>query len=57
MLIGQNKTGGGGSISLRGISTSAATAGFEQPVLINIDGLPVSSGRVVAVGFFDLQRV
>lgn len=57
VLIGQNKTGGGGSISLRGISTSAATAGFEQPVLINIDGLPVSSGRVVAVGFFDLQRV
>lgn len=57
VVIAQNKTAGGGTIAVRGISTSAATAGFEQPVLVNIDGLPVSNGRVVALGFFDLQRV
>jgi iron complex outermembrane receptor protein len=57
VVIGQTKTAGGGTIGVRGISTSAATAGFEQPVLINIDGISVSNGRVIALGFFDLQRV
>jgi iron complex outermembrane receptor protein len=57
VVIAQTKTAAGGTIGVRGISTSAATVGFEQPVLINFDGIPVSNGRVVAMGFFDLQRV
>ncbi|WP_420606476.1 TonB-dependent receptor [Novosphingopyxis sp.] len=57
VVIGQTKSSAGGSIAVRGISTSAATVGFEQSVLVNIDGVPVSNGRIVALGFFDLQRV
>ena len=57
LVIGQNKSAAGGSIAVRGVSTSATSVGFEQAVLVNIDGVPVSNGRVVAVGFFDLNRV
>lgn len=57
LAVGQNKSASGGNIALRGISTSSTSVGFEQAVLIDVDGVPVSSPRIVAVGFFDLNRV
>lgn len=55
--VGRTKSSAGGTIGIRGISTTATTVGFQQPVLISIDGVPVSNGRAVEIGFFDLQRV
>ena len=55
VIIGQTKQAAGGSIAVRGISSSPSTVGFEQSVLVDIDGLPISNGRVVALGFFDLN--
>ena len=47
--------GAGGSVSLRGISSSASDAGIEQTVAINIDGVQTSRGRIVSAGLLDLQ--
>lgn len=57
VVIGAIKHASGGSIAVRGISSSPATVGFEQAVQVNIDGIPISNGRVVGLGFFDLERV
>ncbi len=48
---------GGGSISIRGISSPANQTGFEQAVSVAIDGAQTSNGRVATFGFFDLQQV
>lgn len=58
VIIAKTGSGGAGaSFSIRGIGSSAADAGIDQTVSVNIDGLQVSRGRVVTQGFFDLQQV
>lgn len=54
-----NKASGsaGGFLTIRGIGTSPNNAGFDQAVSVNIDGVQVSRGRLLAAGFFDLQQV
>lgn len=47
---------GGGSISIRGVSTAPTTVGFEQPVSIVVDGVPINSSWITSAGFFDLGR-
>ena len=47
---------GGGSISIRGVSTAPTTIGFEQPVTIVVDGVPINSSWITSAGFFDLGR-
>ena len=49
--------GGGGSIGIRGISSAAGVTGFEQPVSVVIDGIPISNGWVTGPGMFDINRV
>ncbi|WP_164843874.1 TonB-dependent receptor [Croceicoccus ponticola] len=54
------KTGGGGagaSFTIRGLGSSALDAGIDQTVSLNIDGLQISRGRLVAQSFFDVQQV
>ncbi|KMS50930.1 hypothetical protein V474_05365 [Novosphingobium barchaimii LL02] len=54
------KTGGGGagaSFTIRGLGSSALDAGIDQTVSLNIDGLQISRGRLVAQSFFDIQQV
>ncbi len=54
------KTGGGGagaSFTIRGLGSSALDAGIDQTVSLNIDGLQISRGRLVAQSFFDVEQV
>lgn len=57
LAINRNASGGAGSIALRGISTSASNAGFEQTVSVNIDGVQTSRGRILTAGLFDVEQV
>jgi iron complex outermembrane recepter protein len=50
-------TGSGTSISLRGISSSSLDAGLEQSVLIDMDGMPISRGRILADAIFDVASI
>jgi iron complex outermembrane recepter protein len=57
LQIAQAATGNGGSITIRGISSSSSNDALEQAVAVNIDGIAVSRGRVLDQGFFDLDNV
>ncbi|WP_176489051.1 TonB-dependent receptor [Rhizorhabdus dicambivorans] len=50
-------TGSGASIALRGVSSSNLDAGIEQSVLLDVDGLPTSRGRLLNDAMFDIQEV
>ena len=57
VIVGAFSANGGSSIAIRGISSPANTAGFEQAVSVAIDGVQTSNGRIGLLGFFDLQQV
>ena len=50
-------TGSGTSIAMRGISSSSLDAGLEQSVLIDIDGMPISRGRILGDALFDMSGI
>jgi iron complex outermembrane recepter protein len=50
-------SGSGGSIALRGVGSSAISASFDSAVAFDIDGVVVSSMRLVQAGFFDVQQI
>jgi len=50
-------SGSGGSLTLRGIGSSAISAAFDSAVAFDYDGVQVSTMRMVQVGFFDTQQV
>ena len=56
LVVGSTVGLGGGSISIRGVSTAPTTIGFEQPVTIVADGVPINSAWITSAGFFDLGR-
>jgi outer membrane receptor protein involved in Fe transport len=49
--------GSGASASLRGISSSFNDAALEQAVLLDLDGMPISRGRIFNDAMFDLEAV
>ncbi len=57
VIVGAYKSNGGGSIAIRGISSPANQAGFEQAVSVAIDGVQTSDGRIAQLGFFDIDQV
>lgn len=57
VIISNYRTIGGGSLSIRGISSPPTQVGYEQPVSVALDGVQSSSGRVATLGFFDMQQV
>ncbi len=57
VIIGAYKSAGGGSIAIRGISSPANQAGFEQAVSVAIDGVQTSDGRISQLGIFDVAQV
>lgn len=57
VIIGNYGASGGGTLGIRGISTPANNAGFEQAVSVAIDGVQTSDGHVALLGFFDVQQV
>ncbi len=50
-------SGSGGSIALRGVGSSSISAAFDSAVAFDIDGVVVSTMRLVQAGFFDVQQI
>lgn len=57
MQIVVGGSGSGGALSLRGVGTPNISAAFDSAVLLNVDGLPISTMRVVQNSFMDLEQV
>lgn len=57
LQIQTNGSGFGGSITLRGVSSPTSSVAIDQAVSLNLDGVPVSYGGVVRMGFFDVQQI
>lgn len=55
--IGEGGSGTGAVISIRGISSSSSDAGFDQSVLVEIDGVPFSRGTIIGTRLFDVANV
>ena len=50
-------SGSGGSLSLRGVGSSAISASFDSAVAFDLDGVQVSTMRLVQSGFFDVGQI
>lgn len=50
-------TGGGASISMRGVSSSSLDGGVEQSVLLDFDGMAISRGRILNDAMFDIDEI
>ncbi len=50
-------SGSGGSIALRGVGSSAISAAFDSAVALDMDGIQLSSMRLLQAGFFDVKQV
>lgn len=57
MVVGRQVTGSSASIFLRGVGSSSLSAGFDQSVSFNIDGLPMSRGREISFAQYDISSV
>jgi iron complex outermembrane recepter protein len=57
MVAGRAASGSSASIFLRGVGSTALSAGFDQSVSFVIDGLPMSRGREINLSQYDIQRV
>ncbi|MEO9461983.1 MAG: TonB-dependent receptor [Marinomonas sp.] len=50
-------SGSGGQLSLRGVGSSNISAAFDSAVAFDMDGVQVSTMRLVQAGFFDTQQI
>ena len=57
LIAGKASSGSSASIFLRGVGSTALSAGFDQSVSFVIDGLAMSRGREISLPQFDIQRV
>lgn len=57
MVAGRAASGSSASIFLRGVGSTALSAGFDQSVSFIIDGVPMSRGREIAFSQYDVSRV
>ena len=57
MVAGRAASGSSASIFLRGVGSTALSAGFDQSVSFVIDGIATSRGREISLPQFDIQRV
>ena len=57
MVAGRAASGSSASIFLRGVGSTALSAGFDQSVSFVIDGIALSRGREISLPQFDIQRV
>jgi len=55
--LSQGGSGTGAVITVRGVSSGSNDAGLDQSVAIEVDGVPISRGQVMASSTFDLQQV
>ena len=57
LVAGRAASGSSASIFLRGVGSTALSAGFDQSVSFVIDGLPMSRGREINLSQYDVQHV
>lgn len=57
LMIADFGSNSGGSLSLRGMSSSPNNPAVDQTVAINVDGVQVGAGAIMRLGQFDLQQV
>ena len=57
MVAGKAASGSSASIFLRGVGSTALSAGFDQSVSFVVDGMPMSRGREIGLSQYDVQRV
>jgi iron complex outermembrane receptor protein len=57
MRVQNGGSGSGGTIILRGVSTSAISAAFDSAVSFNIDGIQSNTMRLVNSSFLDMAAV
>lgn len=57
LVAGRAASGSSASIFLRGVGSTALSAGFDQSVSFVIDGLPMSRGREIGLSQYDVQHV
>ncbi len=57
MVVGRASSGSSASIFLRGVGTTSLSAGFDQSVSFNLDGLAMSRGREILFSQYDIERV
>ena len=57
VAIGEGGSGTGAVIGIRGISSSSSDAGFDQSVLVEMDGVPFSRGTIIGTRLFDIENV
>jgi outer membrane receptor protein involved in Fe transport len=57
LIAGKAASGSSASIFLRGVGSTALSAGFDQSVSFVMDGLPMSRGRELSLPQYDVQRV
>lgn len=57
LVAGRAASGSSASIFLRGVGSTALSAGFDQSVSFVIDGVPMSRGREINLSQYDVQHV
>lgn len=57
LITSKAASGSSASIFLRGVGSTALSAGFDQSVSFVVDGLPMSRGREISLPQYDIQRV
>lgn len=57
VAIDHAASGSGALITIRGIGSASVDAAIEQEVTVNIDGVPISRGRVIEQASFDEASV
>ncbi|MET0364466.1 MAG: TonB-dependent receptor [Sphingobium sp.] len=57
MVVGRQASGSSASIFLRGVGSTSLSSGFDQSVSLNMDDLPMSRGKELLTGQYDLARV
>lgn len=57
VMIGRAITGTGAVMTIRGISSASPDSGLDQSVSTDLDGVPLSRGRIVETAQFDLAQV
>ncbi len=54
MVAGKAASGSSASIFLRGVGSTALSAGFDQSVSFVVDGMPMSRGREIGLSQYDV---
>lgn len=57
VIITESPSGAGASYTIRGLGSPPLDPGLEQSVLTMLDGTPITRGRVVLAGMFDIAQV